>query len=41
MLNLGATGLPAETIAKKVFEALTLPNPKVRYQIMPDPMRHW
>ncbi len=39
MLGLGATGLPAETIAEKVFGALTLPNPKVRYTIVPDPMR--
>ena len=39
MLALGATGLPAETIAEKVFEALTLPNPKVRYTMVPDPMR--
>jgi NAD(P)-dependent dehydrogenase (short-subunit alcohol dehydrogenase family) len=39
MLSLGATGLPAEKIAEKVFGALTLPNPKVRYTIVPDPMR--
>jgi NAD(P)-dependent dehydrogenase (short-subunit alcohol dehydrogenase family) len=39
MLGIGATGLPAETIAEKVFGALTLPNPKVRYVIAPDPMR--
>src|SRR3982751_3736096 len=39
MLGLGATGLPAETIAEKVFGALTLPNPKVRYTIVPDPMQ--
>jgi NAD(P)-dependent dehydrogenase (short-subunit alcohol dehydrogenase family) len=41
MLSLGATGLPAETIAGKVFEALTLPNPKVRYTVAPDPMRQF
>ena len=23
-----------------MFQALTLPNPKVRYTIAPDPMRH-
>ena len=40
MLQLGSNGLPAEAIAEKVFQALTLPNPKVRYQITPDPMRH-
>ena len=39
--GLGATGLPAETIAEKVFGALTLPNPKVRYVIAPDPMRQF
>ncbi len=39
MLQLGSTGLPAETIAEKVFEALTLPNPKVRYTLAPDPMQ--
>ena len=41
MLSLGATGLPAETIAAKVFDALTLPNPKVRYTVAPDPMRQF
>ena len=40
MMKLGENGLPAETIAEKIFEALTLPNPKVRYQITPDPVRH-
>ena len=37
MLHLGTIGLPAEKIAEKVFDALTLPNPKVRYTIVPDP----
>ena len=41
MLALGAAGLPAETIAEKVFEALTLPNPRVRYTMVPDPMQRW
>jgi hypothetical protein len=41
MQGLDATGLPAETIAEKVFGALTLPNPKVRYVIAPDPMRQF
>ena len=27
-------------IAERIFEALTAANPKVRYQITPDPMRH-
>ena len=40
MLHLGSIGLPPEKIAEKIFEALTLPNPKVRYAITPDPMRH-
>ncbi|WP_291848753.1 SDR family oxidoreductase [Bradyrhizobium sp.] len=39
MMHLGSIGLPAEKIAEKVFEALTLPNPKVRYTIAPDPVR--
>ena len=40
MLQLGETGLPAEKIAERIFEALTSAGPKVRYQIVPDPMRH-
>jgi NAD(P)-dependent dehydrogenase (short-subunit alcohol dehydrogenase family) len=40
MRQLGENGLPAEKIAERIFEVLTLPNPKVRYQITPDPMRH-
>jgi NAD(P)-dependent dehydrogenase (short-subunit alcohol dehydrogenase family) len=39
MLHLGSIGLPAERIAESVFEALTAPRPKVRYQIAPDPLR--
>jgi NAD(P)-dependent dehydrogenase (short-subunit alcohol dehydrogenase family) len=38
--QLGENGLPPERIAERIFEALTLPSPKVRYQITPDPMRH-
>src|SRR5882724_10741721 len=38
--HLNAIGLPAEKIAECVFDALTLPHPKVRYQIAPDPLRH-
>ncbi|WP_315725915.1 MULTISPECIES: SDR family oxidoreductase [unclassified Bradyrhizobium] len=41
MLHLGKTGLPAETIGERVFEALTVPAPKVRYEIAPDPLRQW
>jgi NAD(P)-dependent dehydrogenase (short-subunit alcohol dehydrogenase family) len=41
MLHLGKTGLPAETIAERVFEALTSAAPKVRYEIAPDAMRQW
>jgi NAD(P)-dependent dehydrogenase (short-subunit alcohol dehydrogenase family) len=40
MLQLGANGLPPERIAETVYEALTSPHPKVRYQVTPDPMRH-
>jgi NAD(P)-dependent dehydrogenase (short-subunit alcohol dehydrogenase family) len=40
MLHLGSIGLPAETIAEKIFESLTLPAPKVRYTLMPDPMQY-
>jgi NAD(P)-dependent dehydrogenase (short-subunit alcohol dehydrogenase family) len=40
MRQLGAIGLPAESIAGTVYQALTTPHPKVRYQVTPDPMRH-
>ncbi|EJN15107.1 short-chain dehydrogenase of unknown substrate specificity [Bradyrhizobium sp. YR681] len=40
MMALGANGLPAERIAEIVFEALSAPSPKVRYQITPNRMRH-
>jgi NAD(P)-dependent dehydrogenase (short-subunit alcohol dehydrogenase family) len=40
MQHLDSIGLPAERIAEVVYDALTLPKPKVRYQIAPDPMRH-
>jgi NAD(P)-dependent dehydrogenase (short-subunit alcohol dehydrogenase family) len=40
MLQLGESGLPAEKIGEAVHLALTTPNPRVRYQISPDPMRH-
>lgn len=40
MLQLGAGGLPAERIAETILAALTLPAPKTRYQVTPDPMRH-
>jgi hypothetical protein len=38
--HLSEIGLPPEKIAERIFEALTLASPKVRYQITPDPMRH-
>jgi len=38
--HLSKIGLPPETIAEAVATALTSQNPKVRYQITPDPMRH-
>jgi NAD(P)-dependent dehydrogenase (short-subunit alcohol dehydrogenase family) len=40
MKHLDSIGLPPERIAERVFDALTLPHPKVRYQIAPDPLRH-
>jgi NAD(P)-dependent dehydrogenase (short-subunit alcohol dehydrogenase family) len=36
---LAETGLPAEKIGEVVHDALTLPHPKVRYEISPDPFR--
>ncbi|MGJ4994313.1 SDR family oxidoreductase [Bradyrhizobium sp. HKCCYLS3077] len=41
MLHLGKTGLPAETIAERVFAALTAPSPKVRDEIAPDALQQW
>jgi short chain dehydrogenase len=38
--HLSKIGLPPERIAEAIAHALTSPNPKVRYQITPDPMRH-
>src|ERR1700726_931555 len=38
--RLSEIGLPPEKIAEAVANALTSPNPRVRYQIAPDPMRH-
>jgi lambda repressor-like predicted transcriptional regulator len=38
--QLEAIGLPPEKIAAVIHDALTLPNPKVRYHIAPDTMRH-
>ncbi len=40
MQHLDAIGLPPEKIAGLVYDALTLPNPKVRYHIAPDTMRY-
>jgi NAD(P)-dependent dehydrogenase (short-subunit alcohol dehydrogenase family) len=40
MLRLGESGLPPEKIGELIHLALTAPNPRVRYQIAPDPMRH-
>ncbi|CAL79230.1 putative Oxidoreductase, short-chain dehydrogenase/reductase family [Bradyrhizobium sp. ORS 278] len=41
MLHLAKTGLPAETIAEHLHQALTAPSPKVRYELAPDPLRQW
>jgi NAD(P)-dependent dehydrogenase (short-subunit alcohol dehydrogenase family) len=38
--HLSEIGLPPDKIAERIFEALISSNPKVRYQITPDPMRH-
>jgi NAD(P)-dependent dehydrogenase (short-subunit alcohol dehydrogenase family) len=40
MQHLDAIALPPEKIAQLVFDALTLPKPKVRYHIAPDRMRY-
>jgi NAD(P)-dependent dehydrogenase (short-subunit alcohol dehydrogenase family) len=40
MLQLGAGGLPVEKVGELVYLALTTANPRVRYQIAPDAMRH-
>ncbi len=37
--NLAANGLPAERLGELVFEVLTTPKPKVRYEITPEPFR--
>src|SRR5215472_6029739 len=36
--HLDAIALPPERIAERVHDALTLPHPKVRYQIAPNPI---
>jgi NAD(P)-dependent dehydrogenase (short-subunit alcohol dehydrogenase family) len=38
--HLAEIGLPPEKIAERIADALTSANPKVRYAITPDPMRH-
>jgi NAD(P)-dependent dehydrogenase (short-subunit alcohol dehydrogenase family) len=38
--HLSQIGLPPEKVAERIAEALTAANPKVRYSITPDPMRH-
>src|SRR5258707_15687397 len=38
--HLAEIGLPPEKIAERIADALTSANPKVRYSITPDPMRH-
>jgi NAD(P)-dependent dehydrogenase (short-subunit alcohol dehydrogenase family) len=39
MLTLAGSGLPAEQIGELVHQALTLPRPKVRYEVSPEPFR--
>ena len=38
--HLSEIGLPPEKIATRVADVLTSANPRVRYEITPDPMRH-
>jgi len=40
MQHLDAIALPPEVIAARIHDALTLPNPKVRYHIAPDRLRY-
>jgi NAD(P)-dependent dehydrogenase (short-subunit alcohol dehydrogenase family) len=40
LLRLGGIGLPPEKIAARTADVLTSANPRVRYEITPDPMRH-
>ena len=40
MQQLETSGLPAEQVAERIFDALTLPSPKVRYHIAPASMRY-
>jgi NAD(P)-dependent dehydrogenase (short-subunit alcohol dehydrogenase family) len=39
MLHLSEIGLPPETVAERIVEALTSTSPKVRYSIAPDPVQ--
>jgi NAD(P)-dependent dehydrogenase (short-subunit alcohol dehydrogenase family) len=39
-LHLGEIGLPPERIAARIADVLMSANPRVRYEITPDPMRH-
>jgi NAD(P)-dependent dehydrogenase (short-subunit alcohol dehydrogenase family) len=39
MSKLAETGLPAEKLGELVHDALTLPRPKVRYEISPQPLQ--
>ena len=38
MIDLGRKGLPAEKIGTAIWRALTVPHPKTRYTITPDPL---
>jgi NAD(P)-dependent dehydrogenase (short-subunit alcohol dehydrogenase family) len=40
MLHLSEIGSPPERIASRIADVLTSANPRVRYEITPDPMRH-
>ncbi len=41
MIALGRKGLPPERVGEAIWRALTVPNPKTRYTITPDPVTHF
>lgn len=41
MIDLGRKGLPPEKIGEAIWRALTVPHPKTRYTIAPDPIANF
>lgn len=41
MIKLGRSGFPPERIGEAVYKALTVPNPKTRYVVTPEPLVNW